>query len=222
MQIEDAREFRKSFLITWIIANAFGVSIGWAVGEWFGIQVASILGWKLGQIIGFAIYEGSIWVCRIMILKRIRTFDALKPFDTFFWLSTELIIGFGMQLGGGEPSYREASLLGIVSLPILSTWIGVIGWLIIWLIHTQMQKPRIQLSATRSLIASLGRAGGSLLIFFFLVVVMPVSTYAGEAVARISNWMLGRVVAGAVLGGLLSLLTGSAILRLMNAPKWDE
>jgi hypothetical protein len=51
---------------------------------------------------------------------------------------------------------------------------------------------------------------------------MLITTMVGEDVAKISNWVIGRAVAGVVLGGLLSVLTGLAILRLLNKPAWDE
>ncbi len=222
MQLESTTDFRKGFLLNWFLANAIGLSFGWVVGEWMGLQAASLLGWNFGQIIGFAIFEGSVWLFRWAVLSRIRAYDVLKPIDTVLWLAIELVIGLGMSLSSHELSYHKESLFGIVSLPILTNYFGVMGWLILWLTKVQAQKTRTAQSQGKSILASLGRVGGSLLIFFFLVIVMPVSTSAGEAAARISNWMLGRAVAGALMGGLLSLLTGLAILKLLRAPSWDE
>ncbi len=222
MQSEDTKHFNRIFHINWFFANAIGIAFGWVFGEWLGLQAAKTFGWNFGKIFGFAIFEGSVWVFRWAVLSRIRAYDVLKSVDTFFWVATELIIGFGMQLGGGEPSYREASLFGIVSLPILSSWIGVIGWLIIWLIRTQMRQPQIQQPKGRSFFSSLKRAIGSVFIFFFLIAVMVISVEAGNAVGKTINWMLARVVAGSILGGLLSFLTGRAILSLLKKPVWDE
>jgi hypothetical protein len=222
MQIEDIKRFKRNFLFSWFIANAIGLSFGWVIAEWLGLQVAEILGWNFGQIVGFIVFEGVVWAFRWTVLSRVRTYDTLKAFDIFFWVVTEMIVWFGIESSNRQPSYNEESLFGIVSTPILSNFLGAIGWLILWLIKTQVQKSRLPQSAGRSLIASSGRVGGSLFIFIFLVAIMPISTSAGEAMAKISNWVIGRAVAGALLGGLLSLLTGLAILSLLKTPSWDE
>jgi hypothetical protein len=184
MQREELERFKKNFLLAWVIANALGVSIGWVTGEWFGLRAAAIWSWTVGQVIGFMIYEGSIWACRSTVLSRIQSYDVLKPIEVYFWVSVELILWFGMRLGGGDTPYRAESLFGVVSVPIMATCIGVIGWLILWLIKMQRRKPRVQRPSGWSLLASFGWIAGSLFIYFFLVFIMPLSTSAGEAAAK--------------------------------------
>jgi hypothetical protein len=220
MQIEDINHFKRSFLFSWFVANAIGLSLGWVIGEGLGLQVSKALGWNIGQIVGLVVFEGSVWTFRWTVLSRVRAYDVLNPFEMFFWATTELIILFGMGSSNSELSYHEESLFGIVSTPILANFLGVIGWLILWLIKIQAQKPQIPQSV--GIFASFRRVGGSLLVFIFLITIMLISTDTGETVARISNWVIGRAVAGALLGGLLSLLTGLAMLRLLKVPSWDE
>lgn len=222
MQIEDTNNFKNNFMFYWFAANAFGLAFGWITGEWLGLQVAGALGWGIGKVISFLFFEGSVWLFRWAVMSRLRAYDVLKPFDTFFWLTTELIIWLGIEFTPGDIPYREESLFGIFSVPILAYFIGVTGWLILWLVKAQIKTSRDLHSAERSFIASVKRVGGSLFVFIFFVLIMPLATSSGEAVAKLFNWMVGRAVAGVMLGGLLSLLTGSAILKLLNEPAWDE
>jgi len=155
-------------------------------------------------------------------VSRVRAYDVLKPFDAFFWLVTEILVWFAVESSGREASYREDSLFGIVSAPILAYFLGVIGWLILWLIRTQMQKPRPNQPVGRSVIASFLRVGGSVLIFVLFILVIPFSIAIGEAVAETLGFVVGRAVAGALLGGLLGSITGLALLRLLVVPVRDE
>lgn len=222
MQSDDLNYSKSSFMSGWFLANMLGLALGWVAGEWLGIRAANIWGWGVGQAIGFTIFEGSVWLFRSLVLSRIRTSDVLKGFDLFFWVVVELIFGFGMALANNQTVYRQESLFGIVSMPILTNWMGVLGWLILWLIKSQMRKPKPQFSSSSSILASLGRISASIFIFFFPIAVMVISMMAGEYVAKTSNWDVGRAVAGALMGGLLSLLTGSAILKLLPTSTWSE
>ncbi len=222
IQEENIDQFKNKFLFAWLIANAIGLVMGWVLGEWSGLQVAKILGWRYGQIVGFVIFESLIWVYRWAVLYRIRAYDVLKPFDVFIWMVTELLVWFGMESSNQAASYREDSLFGIISTPILAYFLGVTGWLILWLINVQAQKAQHPRPVVRSIISSFMRVGGSLLIFAFYVLVIPISTGIGEAVAKSFGWVIGRAVAGFLLGGLLGTITGLALLKLMKKPTWDE
>ena len=58
MQIEDINHFKRSFLFSWFVANAIGLSLGWVIGEGLGLQVSKVLGWNIGQIVGLVVFEG--------------------------------------------------------------------------------------------------------------------------------------------------------------------
>ena len=222
MQSDDLNYSKSSFLFGWFLANMLGLAFGWVAGEGLGIRAANIWGWGVGQAIGFTIFEGSVWLFRSLVLSRTRTSEVLKGFDLFFWVAMELIFGFGMALANNQTVYQQESLFGIVSMPILTNWMGVLGWLILWLIKSQVRKPKPQIPRSSSILASLGRISASIFIFFFLIAVMVISMMTGEYVAKISSWDIGRAVAGALMGGLLSLLTGSAILKLLPTSTWKE
>jgi hypothetical protein len=222
MENENPNQTKINIWFAWLIANAIGLGLGWALGELVGIQVAETLGWRYGQMVGVVIFEGLIWMTRWAVISRIRAYDALKPIEAFFWILTELLVWFGVESSRGETSYRADSLFGIISASILSYFLGVIGWLILWLIKTQAQKSQLPVKVGHSILSSFARVGGSLLIFGFFILCMPFSTAVGEAIAKSWGLVFGRAVAGILMGGMLGSITGLALLKLMIKPTWEE
>lgn len=222
LQKEDINRFKNEFLIAWFFANAIGFVLGWVLGEWLGIKVAGTLGWRFGQIVGVFVFEASIWVYRWAVLFRVRAYDVLKPIDTFIWMVTEFLVWIGIEPSNQSVSYREGSIFGLISAPIAAYFLGVSAWLILWLIRVQAQKARHPRPVPRSIISSFVRIVASLLVFILYFLSVFLGIHYGKVAAESFGVLIGRIVSGTLMGGCLSLFTGSALLRLFVLPAWDE
>jgi len=218
MENENLNLTKMNIWFFWVIANAVGLGMGWAMGEWIGLQVAESFGWRFGQIVGVMIFEAMVWVTRWVVVSRIHVYDVLKPIEALVWIMAEMIVFFGLSVSNAETTYRADSLIGIVSAPILVYFTGIIGWLILWLTKVQMQKPPRPVNTGKSLLLSFARAVGSLLIFAAFILTWTFGIVTGNTVAKSLGWIIARAVSGGLIGGLLGSITGMALLGLIDKP----
>jgi len=206
-----------SFLLAWLFANSIGLGIGWAAGEVFGSKAAKSFGWILGQLAGFISCEGLIWLARGTILSRLKMVKILTTFEIFFWILGE---AFGW-LVASLSTPDKASLINITSATILAYFWGTFGWLIIWLVKVEAQRRRLKYTFPRNVVGVVSRVGGSILILMLFMITIPLSITLGDTIAKMSNLIIGRAVAGLSLGALIGGITGLAMISLQKWPAWE-
>ena len=212
---ENTISSRVAFWWIWLTANSIGLAMGWAFGELLGLQIAQSLGWMYGEVTAFLICEGFIWLVRLGVLSRVRNTKVLSAVEIFVWITAETI-GW---LAGRLP-YNPESLVGITTGSILAYQLGVITWLIIWLIRIQQPMRLATKPTSNRFLKSVLRIFGSLAVFIFMNTGFLLSIITGEGIADHFGLFWGRVVAGLGTGGIVGALTGWAILSLLRSDVW--
>lgn len=201
----DLTRTKWNFWQIWIVANAIGFGFAWAIGEWLGQQAAKTLGWRFGQIIGIALFEGLLWIVRGAVLSRIKSYRALKPIEFIIWIPTEI-----MALILSELPVQENSTIGMMSGIIFATTIGATVW--IALAFVKITKPKSKFWAIGAFLWTFfGFIGGT----FLISTVLTISFWVNDVIAKMFIPTIGRIIAGALLGSLIGAITGIVLVKLI-------
>ena len=203
------------FLLAWIAVNAISLGVGLTAGEWLGPQLNGLVGWRLAVAIISIECEGLIWLARGLILKRIRSGHLLDIVGIVAWLSGEWVVILSEIFGVfGKPSTGGDQILTWTNGPFLSYYLGALGWMIFWLIRTQVaRRPRLAVSQPNRW-GCFFRVGGSLLAFFLWSLSLILGFAVGGAVTKACGQAFGACAVGLTVGTLVGVLTGMAIARL--------
>jgi len=212
---ESIAPSRLGFWLAWVVANSIGLGVGWPLAELLGLKVANFFGWGYGELVGFLLCEGFIWATRLTVLSRLRDRKILSALDVFAWLTAEVIGWFA-----GRLPYDPDSLVGVTSGSILAYDSGVTLWLIFWLIRVEQPARRPASTPPQRFLGSATRVAGSLAVFLFMGIGMPLSVELGYAAAEAYDLIIGRAIAGVILGAVVGAFTGWAMLSLMKREVW--
>lgn len=197
----DSKQTKVDFWIGWTVANAIGVSAGWALGEYVGQWHPGLAG------LVFAI---PIWLMRWAVLHRRREFNVWKPLELIIWLSGEMV---GYVIGVG---FKENGSTWTTAGPIFGLFSGAGVWFMLRAIRQAKTQGKFWfISAT--LWGFLGFVIANVTITVGIVIGLEVI----ETTERIFPFF-GWSVAGFVLGTIIGGMTGIALIGLGKSSEHDD
>ena len=187
----------------WVLALSTGCAIGWAAGEWFGRMVYYTYGWTAGHLVGWSIFEASVWLMRWQILRRISTVPVWRRLDSLIWVASEI---FAWALGEGI--HQLSPTLWVTASAV---W-GIGGGAALWFVMAciRQAKPGRWFLLSGMGYGLLGFVIGNLMLTGTITLANEVERIATTLAAPLIAWALGGAILGAGTGGM----TGLAVARL--------
>jgi hypothetical protein len=207
----EIRQRKNRFWVSWVILNALGTSLGWFFGQYFGQIMYHAYGERAGILTAALLFEFFIWFGRLSLTRYYTR--VLKFSDVLIWITTE-VGGWIMFefFTSGTPANSLSLQAVLISITGVSIWILFAS---IGLLQNERRKKPRNWMPKAFLYGLFGYLAGTII----LSLIATASMAAGQYVEKVFSIYWSWAVSGAVLGGLLGILTGYILTKSMS---WTE